>query len=66
MVSSQELILNRSQQGNLVSQLAENDNRQSAAAAGLPYVDGETVFLGMSNYLDRAGYGEIVTTNSRK
>jgi hypothetical protein len=66
MVSSQEIILNRSQQGNLVSQLAENDNRQSAAAAGLPYVDGETVFLGMSNYLDRAGYGEIVTTNSRK
>ena len=56
---SGELILNRAQQGNLASQLQAPSG---GGAASQPYVSGENIFLGMSNYLKRSGRGEIVTT----
>ena len=66
MVSSGELILNRAQQGNIASQLqdTEQQNRVSGEVSS-PYVTGETIYLGMNNYLQRSGKGEIVTTKQR-
>jgi hypothetical protein len=57
-VSSGELILNRAQQGNLASQLSGT----SGAGTSQPYLDVETIWLGIGHYLKRKGMGEIVTT----
>jgi hypothetical protein len=59
MVSSGELILNRAQQGNLASQLQEGN---AGRAAGLPFVNGQNIFLGTNNYLKGSGQGQLVTT----
>ena len=61
MVSSGELILNRSQQGNLASQL-EQARKESVGGGGTPYVQGELIYLGVNNFLKRSGRGEIVTS----
>lgn len=58
-LDSGELILNRVQQGVLADALSEPP---SSIQDGNPYVSGENIFLGMNNYLRRAGYGELVTT----
>jgi hypothetical protein len=61
-LNSQEIILNRAQQGNLASQL------EGGAAAGTesqPYVFGEQIFLGLNSYLMRSGMGEIVTSRNK-
>ena len=57
MVESGELILNRAQQGAVASQLQDNQRR----APQIPYVSGENIYAGLSNYLRRIGAGEIVT-----
>lgn len=57
MVNSGELILNRAQQGNLAAQL---DSQQRDIAAAQPYIDGETIYLGLSNFARRSGLGELV------
>lgn len=57
MVNSGELILNRAQQGNLAAQL---DSQQRDIAAAQPYIDGETIYLGLSNFARRSGMGELV------
>ena len=56
-VSSGELILNRAQQGAVASQLQDNQRRSPQ----IPYVSGENIYAGLSNYLRRIGAGEIVT-----
>lgn len=56
-----ELILNRAQQGNIASALRGSDaggNRQ-------PYLDVETIWLGIGHFLKRKGMGEIVTSKSK-
>lgn len=58
LLNSGELILNKAQQGNLAGQLQGG----RAEHGGTPYVTGEEIYLGLSNYLRRRGYGEIVTT----
>lgn len=63
-VNAGELVLNRSQQGALAEQLTESNS--SGMIAGSPYVTGETIFLGLSNYLRRNGYGELITTRARR
>lgn len=60
-VSSGELILNRAQQGSIAAQLSD----PRAGADRLPYLDVETIWLGMKHFLKRSGMGEIVTTNMR-
>ena len=53
-----ELVLNRAQQGSIAAQLSDvrgGGERQ-------PYLDVETIWLGISNHLKRRGMGEIVTT----
>lgn len=63
-VNAGELVLNRSQQGALAEQLTESNS--GGMIAGSPYVTGETIFLGLSNYLRRNGYGELITTRARR
>lgn len=60
MANAGEVLLNKAQQGNLVSQLQENGSPSGSPV--LPYVTGQTVFLGINNHLKAAGYGELVTT----
>lgn len=58
-INSGELILNRSQQDNIASQLEGNSSQQMDWK---PYVTGEVMVLGVNNHLKRTGQGEIVTT----
>jgi hypothetical protein len=55
-----EVVLNHSQQATLAAELADRDN--GGGTSSRPYVDAETIYLGVSNYLKRSGRGEIVTT----
>ena len=53
-----EVVLNRAQVGNIASQLSGSDR----PSGGQPYVDGETIYLGLSAYLKSTGRGEIMTS----
>ena len=59
-LNSGELVLSRSQQFNLASQL-EGDGNQGTTPSR-PYVSGELIYLGLNNYLRRSGRGEIITS----
>lgn len=59
-VNSGEVVLNRAEQGNLLSQLYDGGGQQQILQ---PYVSGENILLGVNNHLRRSGQGEIVTTN---
>ena len=61
-INAGELILSRSQQYAVASQL-EGVGLQGGSSQ--PYVNAETIFLGVNNYLRREGRGEIVTSKSR-
>lgn len=64
LANAGEVLLNRAQQGNLVSQLQDEGN---APAFHLePYVTGQAVFLGVNNYLQGSGQGELITTKNIK
>jgi hypothetical protein len=58
LLNSGEVVLNRAQQGNLLSQMGGMGMNGNYEAQ--PYVDGEKIWLGLSNYLRRSGRGEIV------
>lgn len=58
LAQSGELILNRAAQGNIASQL---QGAQRASTGGTPYVNGEQIYLGLTNYLRRSGKGELLT-----
>lgn len=62
LANAGELILSKSQQGNLASQLSTPQGGYAAQ----PYVNGEMILLGTNNYLGRSGQGEIVTTKMLK
>ena len=59
MANEGELVLNKSQQFNLAAALSSNDVGQ-----GYPEVrfSGEDLFVVLNNYLQRAGYGELLTS----
>lgn len=57
-VNSGELILSAIQQNTLAGMLQGGGGGQPMQ----PYVDGEMLFLGLSNYLRREGRGELVTS----
>jgi len=61
-VNDGELILNRSQQFGLASQLQDIDRRGTESQ---PYVTGEAIYLGLQNYTRRRGLGEMVTSRRR-
>ena len=58
LLNSGEVVLNRAQQGNLVSQLSDS---QRTPGPQLAQVSGEQIYIAMSNYLRRSGKGEMVT-----
>jgi hypothetical protein len=60
LLNSGEIVLNKSQQYNLASQL-EGDGNQGTTPSR-PYVSGEQIYLGLNNYLRRSGRGEIITS----
>ena len=60
-VNSQELILSKAQSDNIASLLVAGENG-GGGGSSRPYVSGEQIYLGMTNYLRRSGRGEIVTT----
>ena len=57
-VNSGEVILNQAQSANLASKLTSGTEGGGECR---PYLDGETVWLGLSRHLKRIGKGEIVT-----
>ena len=59
-VNSGELILNRVQQDTIAAALEQSDEN---AIGGTPYVLGETIYIGLTNYLRRTGRGELITAN---
>ena len=59
-VNSGEIIMNTAQQNNVANALL---SRQQGGVDVQPWVDGEKVYLGMNNTLQRKGKGEIVTTS---
>lgn len=61
-VNAGELVLTRSQQSSLASQLQSNQQRGGSSQ---PYVTGDIIFLGLQNYLQANGYGQLVTTKMR-
>ena len=60
MVSSGELILNRSQQGTLADALTSGGNQGGGSYTSTPYVTGEKIVLGINNWARRNGRGELV------
>lgn len=58
LLNSGEVVLNRAQQGNLLSQMGGMGTNGNYNVQ--PYVDGEKIWLGLNNYLRRSGRGEIV------
>lgn len=63
-VNSGEIIMNVAQGNNVANALLSR--QQGGSVDVQPWVDGERVFLGMSNSLQRKGKGEIVTTSMLK
>lgn len=62
-VNSGEIILNRAQQSNIASQLTDT---RADGGERQPYLDVETIWLGLGNLLKRRNMGEILTTKDLK
>ena len=65
MLNAGEVVLNRSQQGVLAASLQAVGQSGEGGGGGKPYVSGEMIWLGLNNYLNRSGRGEIVTSKRR-
>ena len=65
MLNAGEVVLNRSQQGVLAASLQAVGQSGEGGGGGRPYVSGELIWLGLNNYLNRSGRGEIVTSKRR-
>lgn len=65
MLNAGEVVLNRSQQGVLAASLQAVGQSGEGGGDGKPYVSGEMIWLGLTNYLNRSGRGEIVTSKRR-
>ena len=60
MANAGELVLNKAQQGVIANQLQGGNNNNVENRQ--PYVNGESIYLGLNNYLKRTGRGEIVVS----
>lgn len=58
MVNSGELVLNKAQQGNLASQLQDNERGGGYTPS---HVSGEQIWIALNNFTRRTGRGELVT-----
>ena len=57
-----EIVLNKAQTANVASALQENN--QNGGINSVPYINGETIFLGLNAYLKRSGRGELVVSRT--
>lgn len=62
MLSPQEVVLNAGQAANVAEQLQSNSN--GGGFQGQPYLQSETIWLGVGNHLKRTGQGEIITSKN--
>ena len=58
MANAGELVLTRSMQNNLASQLQDNGNGRSYSPS---YISGEQIFIALNRYMRRTGRSEIIT-----
>ena len=65
MLNAGEVVLNRGQQGVLAASLQAVGQSGEGGGGGRPYVSGELIWLGLKNYLNRSGRGEIVTSRRK-
>ena len=65
MLNAGELVLNKAQQGVLAASLQAVGQSGEGGGGGKPYVSGEMIWLGLTNYLNRSGRGEIVTSRRK-
>ena len=65
MLNAGEVVLNRSQAGVLAASLQAVGQSGEGGGDGKPYVSGEMIWLGLTNYLNRSGRGEIVTSRRK-
>jgi hypothetical protein len=61
LLNSGESVFTRAQAGILDARLSTQEN--GGFGGGIPYVNGEQIFLGVNNYLRRIGRGELLTAN---
>ena len=57
LLTSGEVVLNRAQQGNLLSQLQQRGSGEGTPQAR---VSGEQIYIALTNYMNRRGYGETL------
>lgn len=61
MLTSGELVLNRSQQNTLASALKEGGNGGGGGGVQMARLSGEQIYVAINRYLSRSGKGELVT-----
>ena len=62
-LNAEEIVLNKAQSNILASQLQNSGGGSMGNMQ--PYVTGDYIYLGLSNWLQANGYGKLVTTNMR-
>ena len=60
LANAGEVVLNKAETNNLATVLTANEN--GGNSGGRPYVDGETIYLGLNAYLKSTGRGEMMTS----
>lgn len=63
MLTPGEIILNHAQANNVANDLQQNSNN-GGGFQGQPYLQSETIWLGVGNHLKRTGQGEIITSKN--
>lgn len=60
LANAGEVVLNKAETNNLATALTTNES--GGNSGGRPYVDGETIYLGLNAYLKSTGRGEMMTS----
>ena len=60
LANAGEVVLNKAETNNLATALTANED--GGNSGGRPYVDGETIYLGLNAYLKSSGRGELMTS----
>lgn len=61
LANAGELILNKASQASLAAMLTSEDGGGGAGGTQ-PYVSGEQIYIGLTNFLRRSGRGELITS----
>ena len=63
LANAGEVVLNRAQVNHLATDIT---NRNNGGNSSSPYITGEMIFLGLTNYLKSTGRGEIMTSRFKQ